>query len=83
MLFVGVSVVQLQPDDRPVTQSPGEAIPTKSPPLRTQNPILGLAAVVASSICSGFAGSFIGKSEVVFLQSQRRKFAMTETSRSE
>ncbi|XP_068713817.1 UDP-galactose translocator-like isoform X2 [Montipora foliosa] len=61
MLFVGVSVVQLQPDDRPVTQSPGEAIPTKSPPLHTQNPILGLSAVVASSICSGFAGVYFEK----------------------
>ena len=49
MLFVGVSVVQLQPvTDK--AQSP------KSPSLHSQNAALGLAAVVASSLCSGFAG---------------------------
>ena len=59
MLFVGVSVVQLQPVDGPVAQSPEESLPSVSPlKSQTQNPILGLAAVVASSICSGFAGQF-------------------------
>ena len=56
MLFVGVSVVQLQPVDGPVEQSPEESLPTDSHLSQTQNPFLGLAAVVASSICSGFAG---------------------------
>ena len=59
MLFLGVSVVQLQPVDGPVAQSPEESIPTISPLSQTQNPLLGLAAVVASSLCSGFAGKFV------------------------
>ena len=56
MLFVGVSVVQLKPVDGPVTQNSGETLPTQKPLSQTQNPLLGLAAVVASSMCSGFAG---------------------------
>ena len=56
MLFVGVSVVQLQPVDGPVAQAPEETLPTQNPLSKTQNPLLGLAAVVASSMCSGFAG---------------------------
>ena len=59
MLFLGVSVVQLQPVDGPVAQSPEESIPTISPLSQTQNPLLGLAAVVASSLCSGFAGKLV------------------------
>lgn len=51
MLFVGVSVVQLQPVRGPVSQSPEENTLSKK-----HNPFLGLAAVVASSMCSGFAG---------------------------
>lgn len=53
MLFVGVSVVQLQPVDNPVAD---KAQSTKNPSSPSQNPGLGLAAVVASSLCSGFAG---------------------------
>ena len=66
MLFVGVSVVQLQSvgvpvpqssEGGPVSQSPEESLPTQQSPLsQTQKPLLGFAAVVASSICSGFAG---------------------------
>ena len=56
MLFVGVSVVQLQSVDGPVAQSREKTLPTQSPLSQTQNPLLGLAAVVASSMCSGFAG---------------------------
>ena len=56
MLFVGVSVVQLQPVDGPVAQSPEETLSTKTHLPQTQNPLLGLSAVVASSMCSGFAG---------------------------
>ena len=56
MLFVGVSVVQLQPVDGPVSQSPEETLPTQNPLSHTQNPLLGFAAVAASSMCSGFAG---------------------------
>ena len=61
MLFLGVSVVQLQPVDGPVAQSPEESIPTISPLSQTQNPLLGLAAVVASSLCSGYAGKLVKK----------------------
>jgi len=61
MLFVGVSVVQLQPVDGPVQQSPEESLPTDSHLSQTQNSFLGLAAVVASSICSGFAGVYFEK----------------------
>ncbi|KAL9960076.1 hypothetical protein ACROYT_G033480 [Oculina patagonica] len=61
MLFVGVSVVQLQPVDGPVPQSPEESLPTQKTLSQTQNPWLGLAAVVASSICSGFAGVYFEK----------------------
>ena len=56
MLFVGVSVAQLQPVDHPVA---GKAQSTKNLSLPSQNPWLGLAAVVASSLCSGFAGWYI------------------------
>ena len=56
MLFVGVSVVQLQRVDGPVARSPEDSLPAKNPLSQTQNPLLGLAAVVASSMCSGFAG---------------------------
>lgn len=56
MLFVGVSVVQLPPVDGPVAQSPEKTLPTQNPLSQTQNPLLGFAAVVASSMCSGFAG---------------------------
>lgn len=56
MLFVGVSVVQLQPVHGPVSQSPEENISTQNTLSKKHNPLLGLAAVVASSMCSGFAG---------------------------
>lgn len=56
MLFVGVSVVQLQPVNGPVTQSSKEKLSTQNTLSKTHNPLLGLAAVVASSMCSGFAG---------------------------
>ena len=45
MLFVGVSVVQLQSVDG-----------ADGPVSQTQKPLMGLTAVVASSMCSGFAG---------------------------
>lgn len=61
MLFVGVSVVQLQPVDGPVAQSPEGTLPTQNPLSQTQKPLLGLAAVVASSMCSGFAGVYFEK----------------------
>ena len=54
MLFVGVAIVQLQhgkvhskPTD---TTTPG--------PIRQQYPMVGLLAVIASTLCSGFAGWF-------------------------
>ena len=65
MLFVGVSVVQLQP----VTD---KAQSTKSPSLHSQNPVLGLAAVVASSLCSGFAGWCIVRESLLYLIFKRQ-----------
>ncbi|PFX18667.1 UDP-galactose translocator-like [Stylophora pistillata] len=61
MLFVGVSVVQLQPVHGPVSQSPEENISTQNTLSKKHNPLLGLAAVVASSMCSGFAGVYFEK----------------------
>ena len=65
MLFVGVSVVQLQP----VTDKAQSA---KSPSLHSQNPVLGLAAVVASSLCSGFAGWCIVRESLLYLIFKRQ-----------
>lgn len=68
MLFVGVSVVQLQPVNGLVANSPEETLPTASPIAKTQNPLLGLTAVGASSICSGFAGlSFIKNLKLLWM----------------
>ncbi|XP_065649460.1 UDP-galactose translocator-like [Hydra vulgaris] len=48
LLFVGVALVQFQPNQ--VNNS-----------LTSQNPIVGLTAVVVSSLCSGFAGVYFEK----------------------
>jgi len=54
ILFIGVAMVQLQPAKIPAkkTQSSGDG---------TQNPMVGLLAVIASSLCSGFAGVYFEK----------------------
>lgn len=59
MLFVGVSMVQLQP----ANQSPSaakESVSNETEELQqekvTQSPVLGLVSVILSSLCSGFAG---------------------------
>ena len=59
MLFVGVSMVQLQP----ANQSPSaaqESVSNETVELQqekvTQSPVLGLVSVILSSLCSGFAG---------------------------
>ena len=67
LLFVGVSVVQLQPVNGPVSQSPEEALMAQNPSSKKHNPILGLAAVVASSMCSGFAGVLKSNSFICLL----------------
>ncbi|XP_068713807.1 UDP-galactose translocator-like [Montipora foliosa] len=59
MLFVGVSIVQLQPTDLPSsTQKPSESVEKLKV---SQNPLLGLAAVISSCLCSGFAGVYFEK----------------------
>ena len=57
MLFIGVSMVQLQPTH----QSSSHAKDNVSNEIVqqekvTQSPVLGLVAVILSSLCSGFAG---------------------------
>ncbi len=51
LLFVGVSVVQLQPHDSKVSSK----VATE------QNPLLGLVAVIVSCLMSGFAGVYFEK----------------------
>lgn len=48
LLFVGVSIVQLQPTDSGKPKASSSDI--------KQNPVLGVIVVIASSLCSGFAG---------------------------
>lgn len=59
MLFVGVSMVQLQPTNQSASAAK-ESASTESVQLQqeevTQNPVLGLVSVILSSLCSGFAG---------------------------
>ena len=55
MLFAGVAIVQLQHGK--VHQKPTDT-PTPGP-TRKQYPMIGLLAVVASTLCSGFAGWFV------------------------
>ncbi|XP_071960069.1 UDP-galactose translocator-like isoform X2 [Antedon mediterranea] len=53
LLFIGVAIVQVQPTDP--SKRAGEAIHTE------QSPLLGLLAVIASCISSGFAGVYFEK----------------------
>ena len=61
MLFVGISLVQLQPMSEPSSQAKenqnmsDETVPEEKV---SQSPLLGLVAVILSSLCSGFAGEF-------------------------
>lgn len=59
MLFVGVSMVQLQPTNQSASASK-ESVSNESVQLQqeqvTQSPVLGLVSVILSSLCSGFAG---------------------------
>ena len=54
ILFLGVAMVQLQPTNLSgkKTATAGDA---------TQSPMIGLIAVIASSLCSGFAGVYFEK----------------------
>lgn len=59
MLFVGVSMVQLQPTNQSASAAK-ESVSNESVQLQqeqvTQSPVLGLVSVILSSLCSGFAG---------------------------
>lgn len=58
MLFAGVSIVQLQPTNL----SSNKTHPLDSEKAQvTQNPFLGLVAVIMSCLCSGFAGVYFEK----------------------
>jgi len=62
MLFVGVSIVQLQPTNEPSHKT--EEQPSLQPVTQqkvSQNPFLGLVAVILSTLCSGFAGVYFEK----------------------
>lgn len=57
MLFVGVSIVQLQPtsETSPAAKE-NQSVENVQPEKVSQSPLLGLVAVILSSLCSGFAG---------------------------
>ena len=58
MLFVGVSIVQLQPKNGPSKET--EEHPSLQPVTeKVQSPFLGFVAVILSTLCSGFAGWFL------------------------
>eukprot|EP00794_Sanderia_malayensis_P000461 gene461-1103_t len=57
LLFAGVALVQLQPSNQAVRR-------LKNPQLKepdNQRPLIGFLAVIASSLCSGFAGVYFEK----------------------
>ena len=54
ILFLGVALVQLQPANLSVKKTPAASD-------STQSPMIGLIAVIASSLCSGFAGVYFEK----------------------
>lgn len=54
ILFIGVALVQLQPTSLSAKKTPTSAN-------SSQNPLVGLGAVIASSLCSGFAGVYFEK----------------------
>ena len=54
ILFIGVAMVQLQPTNISTKKTPTSAD-------SSQNPLIGLGAVIASSLCSGFAGVYFEK----------------------
>lgn len=57
MLFVGISMVQLQPTNQPSSHAKENVSnETVQQEKVTQSPLLGLVAVILSSLCSGFAG---------------------------
>jgi len=63
LLFVGIGIVQIQPQK---TASPSSQLTSSSSKLtssevREQNGMLGLAAVLAACIMSGFAGVYFEK----------------------
>lgn len=59
MLFAGISLVQLQPTNGSSSQAKeNTSNETVQEEKVSQSPLLGLAAVIMSSLCSGFAGAF-------------------------
>ncbi|KAJ7370029.1 hypothetical protein OS493_034762 [Desmophyllum pertusum] len=63
LLFVGVSVVQIQPTNGPSSAQAKEnqSIATVQQEKVAQSPLLGFVAVILSSLCSGFAGVYFEK----------------------
>ena len=57
MLFIGVSMVQLQPTQQSSSQAKDNvSTETVEREKVTQSPVFGLVSVILSSLCSGFAG---------------------------
>ena len=58
MLFIGVSMVQLQPTHQSSSHAKDNASDetVQQEKVTQQSPVLGLVAVILSSLCSGFAG---------------------------
>ena len=57
MLFAGVAIVQLQPTNVPSASKDENESKDATVVLKTtQSPLLGLVAVILSTLCSGFAG---------------------------
>ena len=62
LLFIGIGVVQLQPQKTASSSSPASKVVTSSSSeVREQNGMLGLSAVLAACIMSGFAGVYFEK----------------------
>lgn len=62
MLFIGVSMVQLQPTQQSSSRAKDDVSnETVQQEKVAQSPMLGLVAVILSSLCSGFAGVYFEK----------------------
>jgi len=61
MLFIGVSLVQLQPTNQSSSSHAKDDATSETVVQEkvTQSPVLGLVSVILSSLCSGFAGQIL------------------------